>query len=103
MARERREGLVSSRAETIDQMIRALNSTRRNSRIYVKLVSSEPGAVLNGATMPALPPSVLAVLDSNRRGSGIRRLRQATLDEWEIETDYAVSGSRVLSVNVEGK
>ncbi len=51
--------------------------------------------------MPSLPPSVLAVLESDRSGSGLRRLRRATLGTWEIQTDYAISGSRTLSVDVE--
>jgi hypothetical protein len=28
-------------------------------------------------------------------------LRSATLGEWEIKTDHAVSGSRLLTINVD--
>jgi hypothetical protein len=51
--------------------------------------------------MPALPGSVLAVLDGNRSSGGLGRLRNATLGEWEILTDHVVSGSRMLTVDVE--
>ena len=43
-------------------MIRVLNETRRNNRIYVRLLTGTPGAVVKGEAMTALPPSVLAVL-----------------------------------------
>ena len=99
--REAQEGRTPRDATTLAQLIRTLNRTRRNSRLYVRLLSPDAGAVVNGEALPALPPSVLAVLESNRSNSGSRRLRQATLHEWEIETDYVVSGSRVLTINVE--
>lgn len=101
-AQELREGRTSEAPVTIAQLIRDLNGRRRNNRLYVKLLAARPGAVRQGAAMPALPPSVLAVLEGDRSGSGIRRLSQATLGEWEIRTDHAVSGSRVLTVDIEG-
>ena len=87
--------------DSVEQMIGTLNRTWRNNRLYVTLTSAQPGAVVRGAAMPSLPPSVLAVLESDRSGSGLRRLRHATLGTWEIQTDYAISGSRTLSVAVE--
>ena len=99
--REAQEGRTPRDAHTVEQMIQALNSARQNNRLYVKLLSLKPGAVVKGDAMPALPPSVLAVLESNRSGSGLRRLQQSTLGEWEIRTDHAVSGSRLLTINVE--
>ena len=99
--RELRDG-TSPPPDSIEQMIRGFNETRRNSILYVKLMGFRAGAVVKGAAMPALPPSVLAVLESDQSGSGLRRIQHATLGEWQIQTDYAVSGSRTLSVTVEG-
>ena len=93
---------TSPRPDSVAQMIQALNKTRRNNRLYVTLTSDQAGAVVQGATMPSLPPSVLAVLESDQSSSGLRRLQQATLGEWQIQTSYAVSGSRTLAVTVEG-
>jgi hypothetical protein len=87
-------------AQNVDQMIRLFNKARRNNRIYVKLLSSAPGAVVNGETMTALPPSVLAVIDGNREGGNIRRATSAVLGEWELPTDFAVAGQRTLSLDV---
>jgi hypothetical protein len=87
-------------AQNVDQMIRLFNKARRNNRIYIKLLSSAPGAVVNGETMTALPPSVLAVIDGNREGGNVRRATSAVLGEWELPTDYAVVGQRTLSLDV---
>ena len=99
--RDTQEGRAPRDADTLEQMIRSLNSTRRNSRLYVELLSPDAGAVVNGETLPALPPSVLAVLESDRTNSGSSQLRQATLGEWQIQTDHVISGSRLITINVE--
>ena len=99
--RELQEGQTPRDADSLEQMIRRLNSARRNNRLYVTLLSPDPGAVVKGETMPALPPSVLAVLEGDRSGSRLVRLQQATLGEWEIQTDHVVSGSRLLTITVE--
>ena len=90
----------AGQAQNVDQMIRLFNKARRNNRIYVKLLASAPGAVVNGETMTALPPSVLAVIDGNREGGNVRRATSAVLGEWELPTDYAVVGQRTLSLDV---
>ena len=102
-ASEQLLGQPARTPRTVAQLIESLNKTRRGNRLYVRLMRSQPGAVVKGATMPALPASVLAVLESDRSGSGLHRLAQATLGEWEIETNHAVSGSRTLTVRVEDR
>ena len=99
--RERQQGLALRNAENLDQIIKALNDVRRNNRLYIKLLSPSAGAIVRGKTLPSLPPSVLAVLEGDRRSGDLVRLRQATLGEWQIQTDYVVSGSRLLTINVE--
>lgn len=98
---EQRELRRPSQPETVAQMIRELNTSRRNNRVYVRLISDEPGAVVSGETMSALPPSVLAVLEADRNGGNFQPLRNAILGEWELASDYAVSGSRQLTVRLE--
>jgi len=98
---EQRELRRSGQPESIAQMIRTLNTTRRNNRLYVRLVADQPGAVVQGETLPALPPSVMAVLEAERNGGSFVPLRNAVLGAWELASTQAVSGSRVLTVRLE--
>ena len=80
------------------QIVRALNRVRRNNTLYVKLLSGDAGAVVNGEPLSSLPPSVLAVLESDRSGGTFNPLHSATLGEWELPTDHAISGVRTLTI-----
>jgi SpoIVB peptidase S55 len=90
----------SPQPRNVDQMIRMLNRTRRNSTVYVKLLSPEPGAVVNGERLTSLPPSVLGVVEGDRSGGSFNPLPTATIGEWEIPTEHSVSGSRTLTISV---
>jgi SpoIVB peptidase S55 len=98
---EQREARRSMPAQSVAQMIRTFNNSRKNNRLYVRLVSAGPGAIVEGESLPALPPSVLAVLEADRNGGSFVPLRNAVIGEWEIPTDVAVLGSRQLSIAVE--
>ena len=100
---EQRELRGALQPQTIAQLVRVLNDTRRNNRIYVRLLTGRAGAVVNGEAMTALPPSVLAVLEADRNGGSFTPIRSAPLGEWEIATDSAVSGSRALTINLEAR
>jgi hypothetical protein len=98
---EQRELRRSLQPQSVAQLIRVLNDTRRNNRIYVRLLSGTPGAVVNGETLPALPPSVLAVFEGDRNGGSFTPIRSAAVGEWEIPMNSAVTGSRLLAIDVE--
>jgi len=85
---------------SVDQMIKALNKARRNNTLYVKLLGSDAGAVVNGELLSSLPPSVLGVLEGDRNGGNFNPLHSATIAEWELPTEHAVAGSRMLTITV---
>ena len=96
---EQREARVAQ-PRSVDQVIKSLNKARRNNTLYVKLLGSEPGAVVNGELLSSLPPSVLGVLEGDRNGGNFNPLHSATLGEWELATEHAVTGSRTLMITV---
>ena len=100
-AMEQRELRRSVDPQTVAQMVKLLNDTRRNNRIYIRLLTGSPGAVVNGEAMTALPPSVLSVLEGDRNGGNFTPIRSATVGEWEVPMDHAVTGSRLLTIRVE--
>jgi len=85
----------------LPQMIRVLNQTRKNNRLYVRLLSPDAGAVVRGEALSSLPPSVLAVMESDRNGGSFRSLQAALLGQWEIQTDHAVTGVRTLTLSLD--
>lgn len=102
-AMEQRDMRRSLQPQSVAQMIRVLNDTRRNNRIYIRLLNGKPGAVVNGEALTSLPPSVLSVLESDSNGGSYTPLRSAAVGEWEVAMDSAVSGSRTLTIEVESR
>ncbi len=97
---EQQMGHNAAAATTLDQIIRSLNRLHQNNRLYVRLRRSGTGVVYGGEAMPALPGSVLAVLEANGSSGALTRLTDAPLGEWEVVTDHAVSGSRQLTIEL---
>jgi hypothetical protein len=98
---EQRESRLPQQLRSVPQLIRTLNRGRRNNVLYVKLLGSESGAVINGESLSSLPPSILGVLEADRNGGSFNALNTATLGEWELPIEqHTVTGSRTLSVAV---
>jgi hypothetical protein len=95
---EDRQG--GSQPRTLGQMIRELNDAPKNNRLYVQLLSPDAGAVVNGERLQALPPSAMNVYEADRSTGSFSPLQNATIGEWQIPTDYAVSGSRALALDL---
>ena len=91
---EQRDLRRSLQPASVAQMIRVLNDTRRNNRIYIRLLNGRPGAVVNGEALTALPPSILSVLESDSNGGSYTPIRSAAVGQWEVPMDSAVIGSR---------
>jgi hypothetical protein len=100
---EQRELRRSVQPTSVAQMIKALNQSHRNNRVYVRLLTGTPGAVVNGEALTSLPPSVLAVLEGDRNGGNFTPIRSAALGEWELAMDSAISGTRVLTIDLDGR
>lgn len=96
-ADDRRE-LRGAEVQRPAQIIRSFNRTRRGNRLYVRLSTNEPGAVVSGEPMGALPPSVLDVLESDRSTGSVSTMRSALKAEWDVPLDLAVSGSRQITI-----
>ncbi|MCY4119909.1 MAG: hypothetical protein OXG72_03200, partial [Acidobacteria bacterium] len=99
--REAQAGRQVHQARSLPQLIRALNAGRQQDRVYVQLLASRPGAVVRGQPRTGLPPSVLAVLEGDRAGGDVTRLREAILGEWEVPVGFVTTGSRLLPFMVE--
>jgi hypothetical protein len=100
---EQRELRRSVQPTSVAQMIKLLNQSHRNNRLYVRLLTGTPGAVINGEALTSLPPSVLAVLEGDRSSGSFTPIRSAALGEWELAMDSAITGTRVLTIDLDGR
>ena len=82
--------------------MRELNKLRRSDRLYVKVVTNEPGVVIGGEEYPSLPPSMIALLDSNRASTrSVAPLANSTIVEYELpQSRYVLQGQRSLTLSV---
>ena len=85
----------------LPQLLRALNMLRGSNAVYARLTRPGSGAVVGGEFLPALPGSVLSVLGSSDQGTSVVSLASAPVWTKKQQTDYAVSGSRQITVSVQ--
>jgi hypothetical protein len=86
----------------IKQVINELNKLRKNDRLYIKVVSSEPGVIIGGEELPSLPPSMSALINSDRSSSrSVSGLPKSTVQEYELpQSKFVIQGQRSLSLTV---
>jgi hypothetical protein len=84
------------------QVIRELNKLRRNDRLYIKILSNQPGVVIGGEEMPSLPPSMAAVLSTGRSSNrSVSTTGSSTVREYELpQSKYVIQGQRSLTLTV---
>jgi hypothetical protein len=100
-AMEQREMRQAFVPKDLDQLIRAINGLRRNNHVYARLLRAEEGAIVGGEYLQSLPPSVLSVLGGSDEAGNVIPLRTAAVWDFDLPTDYAVTGARVLTLNVQ--
>ena len=102
-AADRTEGAGSPPAR-VEQIFRAIDQHRRQSRLYVRLLGTgRTAAVVGGAYLPSLPPSVRSVLSRDSSGGFTRSLSHSVLWEGQLDFDAAVTGTRRLTLEVESR
>ncbi|MBX7185986.1 MAG: hypothetical protein K1Y01_12655 [Vicinamibacteria bacterium] len=96
--REMRQAFIP---KNLDQIVRAVNSIRKSTQIYVRLQRFEEGAAISGTLLPGLPPSMMQVLGASEGGEPV--VRTATTVVWDgaVAVDYSVKGSRFLALQIE--
>jgi hypothetical protein len=93
--RDLRPGRATSWASILTQ----LNATRRNNRLYVRLIHAGTGAVIGGETLPGLPASVRSILDTDSTVASAP-VSRAVVGAWERRIDRVVRGSRELTLTL---
>lgn len=108
--------ILVSDAETLDHMrrlspavsqkldlnstIELLNKEHLNDHLYVSLLEANPQATVEDKVMPAVPLSVMNVMEGMRATQQMVVLGESAVNESSTPVGYVVSGSQVISVTI---
>ena len=83
------------------QLVEAINKTKKNDRLYLRLLRSAPGVVIGSNELPNLPPSVVATLNNERTSGGYTSMQLSQVYERELPAaEFVITGQQVISVTV---
>ena len=102
---DRAEGGRAGRAflpKNPQQLVRAINKSRRNNRLYVRLGRSQTGFVLKGENFPSPPPSVVRAFSADPAlSTDMSPTALSTIFEYEMDPmPSVVTGYRTITVTV---
>jgi hypothetical protein len=85
----------------LGQLVLAINKTKKNDRLYLRLLRPAPGVVIGSTELPNLPPSVVATLNNDRTSGGYTPTLLSLVYERELSpAEFVVSGQQVIAVTV---
>ena len=83
------------------QLVDAINKTRKNDRLYLKLMRPAAGVVIGSNELPNLPPSVVATLNNERTSGGYTATTLSPVYEKELPpADFVITGQQTISIVV---
>jgi hypothetical protein len=81
--------------------IALLNKQHTNDRVYVSLLEADPEVMVADKVMPALPLSIMNVMDGMRGTQEMQVLGESSVNETATAPlDYVVSGAQVLTITI---
>ncbi len=98
--RARRLNPAASQRLDLNSTIAALNKEHLNDHVYVSLLEANPQATVEDKVMPAVPLSVMNVMDGMRATQEMTVLGESAVNESSAAVGYVVSGSLVISVTI---
>ncbi len=97
--RMQRQSTLPSRCD-LSSTIAMLNNRHANHRLYVSLLAANPQAMVQDKVMPALPLSVMNVMEGMRGTQDMIVSAESAVREASASLDYVVSGQQLITVNV---
>jgi len=92
-------------ARSLPQLVRAINHVRRNNQLYLRVLASDPGFVLQGQQLPDPPPSLARALRSDpAMDVEAAPMPSSTLLDYEsAPLPYMIAGNKNLTVMVKSR
>ena len=92
--------MLSSRLD-LASTIASLNKLHVSNRVYVSLLEGNPGAIVADKVMPALPLSIMNVMDGMRGTQEMVIVGESSVNEAATAPlNYVVSGAQVLTITI---
>ncbi len=95
-----RMGASFNKKYDLGSTISMINQEHSNSKIYISLLESVPQATVGDNVMPALPPSVMNVMEPMRSTQEMTVMGESRIAETSAPMDYVVTGQQVLNVTI---
>ncbi len=96
-----RRGVPLGRKLDLASTVSYLNKQHVSNRVYVSLLEADPEAMVADKVMPALPLSIMNVMDGMRGTQDMVVLNESSVTEAATAPlDYVVSGAQVLTINI---
>jgi len=98
--RTRRLTPVASQRLDLNSTIELLNKEHLNDHLYVSLLEPNPQATVEDKVMPAVPLSVMNVMEGMRATQEMTVLGESAVNESSTPVGYVVSGSQIISLTI---
>jgi hypothetical protein len=96
-----RHGSSLARKLDLAATIAYINKEHGNNRVYVSLLEADPQAMIADKVMPALPLSVMNVMDGMRGTQDMIVSNESSVNEAATTPlDYVVAGAQVLTISI---
>ena len=84
----------------LNSTIEVLNKEHLNDHLYVSLLEANPQATVEDKVMPAVPLSVMNVMEGMRATQEMVVFNESAVNEASTPVGYVVSGAQIISVSV---
>lgn len=98
---ERSRAPMKARTVNVSHIIRRIREEESNNDIIVEIFNPKLGVTIRDQELPALPLTALSVISSQKQAGGSGFTRGTTFMKERIHTDYVVSGSAMLILDID--
>ncbi len=98
--RKSRPNQTVSQKLDLNSTIELLNKEHLNDHLYVSLLEPNPQATVEDKVMPAVPLSVMNVMEGMRATNEMVVLGESAVNESSTPVGYVVNGSQIISLTI---
>jgi hypothetical protein len=98
--RTRRGNPAAGQRLDLNSTIELINKEHLNDHLYVSLLEANPQATVEDKVMPAVPLSVMNVMEGMRATQEMVVYSESAVNESSTPVGYVVSGSQVISLTI---